>query len=158
MGFIKNKKGTVLSINISKKKGTTKQPVGQARLIKGSGIQGDVHAGLDEKRQVSLLAFESIKKMTTCPKVKKKGIDLKPGDFAENITTKNINLASLKLGDKIKIGSDVILEISKIGKECHSYCEIFKKLGDCIMPREGIFGRVLQQGVIKINDPIKIIN
>ncbi len=154
----KNNIGKVVSINISQAKGISKAPVESAKLIEQFGIEGDVHAGLDELRQVSLLAFESIKKVKACPKVKKSGFKLKPGDFAENITTEGIDLAGLELGDRLKIGSSVILEISKIGKECHDHCEIYKKIGDCIMPREGIFGRVINKGNIITGDKIEILN
>ncbi len=153
----KNKIGKVLSINISQKKGTVKKPVEKVKLIEQFGIEGDAHGGIDDLRQVSLLAWESIEKMQTCPKIKKTDFKLKPGDFAENITTEGFILSDLKIGDRIKIGEKVVLEISKIGKECHTYCEIFKKLGQCIMPKEGIFGRVLKGGTINIKDKIEVI-
>ncbi len=154
----KNKIGKVLSINISQEKGTVKKPVEKAKLIEQFGVEGDAHAGKDDLRQISLLAWESIEKMQACPKVKRSDFKLKPGDFAENITTEGLILADLKIGDRIKIGQKVILEISKIGKECHTYCEIFKKLGTCIMPKEGIFGRVLKDGTINIKDKIEVMN
>jgi len=148
-------KGKVASINRSKIKGVAKIPVFEAVLIEGFGLEGDAHAG-EAIKQVSLLAIESIKKQEACPKVKT-GIALKPGDFAENITTEGINLVGLKVGDKLKVGKGVVLEISKIGKDCHKYCAIYYKLGDCIMPREGIFARVLKGAEIAIGDDIEVM-
>ncbi|MCP4652725.1 MAG: MOSC domain-containing protein [Candidatus Omnitrophica bacterium] len=155
MGTTK-KQGKVFSINVSKKKGTPKTPVKKARLIENFGIEGDAHgeAGI---RQVSLLALESIEKQLACPKVQQKGISLKPGDFAENVTTQGLALVDLLIGTKLKIGAEVILEISKIGKECHKYCAIYYKTGDCIMPREGIFAKVIKAGTIAVSDSIEII-
>ncbi|MBU1523201.1 MAG: MOSC domain-containing protein [Candidatus Omnitrophica bacterium] len=149
-------KGKVFSINISKTKGVAKIPVSEAFLIKDFGFQGDIHAA-PGGRQVSLLALESIKCQNECPKVKKTGEALNPGDFAENITTEGLNLTQLEIGDKLNIGTQVILEISKIGKECHKYCAIYYKLGDCIMPREGIFARVLKGGEVTVGDDIGVI-
>jgi MOSC domain-containing protein YiiM len=140
-------KAKVCSINISKVKGMAKTPVPSARLIEDFGVEGDVHAG-DKIKQVSLLAFESIKKMSK---------DLKPGDFAENITTEGIELRDLEIGQKLRIGCDIILEITKIGKDCHRYCAIYYKTGDCIMPREGIFAKVLDGGEISVGDGIEVI-
>lgn len=147
-------KGKIVSINCSKIKGVAKSPVLEAVLIEGFGLEGDAHAG-DAIKQVSLLALESIKKQDACPKVKP-GAGLKPGDFAENITTEGIKLVELKAGDKLKVGDGIVLEISKIGKDCHKYCAIYYKLGDCIMPREGIFAKVLKGGIIKTGDQICI--
>ena len=149
------KRGRVFSINSSKHKGTSKTPVKTALLIKGHGLDKDAHAG-DGIRQVSLLSIESIKKQKECDKVKKEGASLKAGDFAENITTGGIDLAVLKIGDKLKIGGEAVLEISKIGKECHKYCAIYYKIGDCIMPREGIFAKVLKSGEIRVGDDIEV--
>lgn len=146
--------GKIYSINISKSKGVGKSSVKSAKLVENLGLENDAHA---EKgiRQVSLLAWESIKKQNECPKVKKGIGSLKPGDFAENITTESIKLSDLNIGDKLLIGENIILEISKIGKECHRYCSIYYKTGDCIMPREGIFAKVLKGGEIKTGDTIK---
>lgn len=149
-------KGRVYSINYSKNKGTPKVAVKQALLIEGLGVENDAHAG-GGLRQVSLLAIESIRRQMSCPKAKETGVSLKPGDFAENITTEGLDLTKLKIGDKLKIGSDVILEISKIGKECHKYCAIYYKTGDCIMPREGIFAKVIKGGRINIGDDIEAL-
>jgi MOSC domain-containing protein YiiM len=146
--------GKIYSINVSKSKGVLKTPVKKAKLVENHGVENDAHAG-EEIKQVSFLSWESIQKQNECPKVKKGIGSLKPGDFAENITTEGIKLSDLRIGDRIIIGSDVILEISRIGKECHRYCSIYYKTGDCIMPREGIFAKVIKGGVIKIGDTIK---
>lgn len=122
----------------------------RARAVKACGIEGDAHAG-DTIRQISLLATESIGKMRT------KGLDVGPGDFAENITTKEIDLLSLKLGDRLKIGSGVIIEITQIGKICHDRCAIYEQAGDCVMPREGVFAKVIGGGEIRNGDVIAIV-
>jgi MOSC domain-containing protein YiiM len=145
--------GKVFSINISKSKGVAKPPVRSAWFIEGHGLKDDAHAGSGEK-QVSLLSIESIKKQKECDKAKRSGVELGPGDFAENITTEGICLTGLKIGDNFKVGKDVVLEISKIGKDCHRYCAIYYKLGDCIMPREGIFAKVVKGGEIFVGDKI----
>lgn len=139
----------VLSINISDKTGVIKLPVEQAEFIPG-GIKGDAHFGLDEIRQVSLLADESVDKMRTM------GLKLGAGVFAENITTQGIELKTLPIGTKLKIGA-TIQEVSKIGKECHHGCAIKQQTGTCVMPTEGIFTKVLQSGTIKPGDPIEIL-
>lgn len=149
-------KARVCSINISKVKGMAKTPVTSAKLIEDFGLEGDVHAG-DKIKQVSLLAFESIKKQNEGARIKNTSDDLKPGDFAENITTEGIELCALKIGEKLRIGCDIILEISKIGKECHRHCSIYYKTGDCIMPREGIFAEVVKGGEVKQGDEIVLI-
>lgn len=143
--------GKIVAISISKKKGITKINIQSAKLIKDYGIEGDAHAG-NWHRQVSLLGYESIKKM------KKAGIrDLRPGAFAENITTEFVNLPQLKIGTRIKMGKDAELEITQIGKECHNKCAIFSKVGDCVMPREGIFARVNKTGEIFAGDEFSVI-
>lgn len=149
-------KGKIFSINCSKRKGIAKTSASKANLIEDFGLEGDGHGG-PGLRQVSLLAIESIKRQSECPKAKKKGILLGPGDFAENITTEGLNLTQLKIGNRLKIRNDIILEISKIGKECHRYCTIYKKLGDCIMPREGIFAKVTRGGEVAIADEIEVV-
>lgn len=143
--------GKVVSINISDKKGVRKRPVEEAVIKENYGIEGDAHASSTWHRQVSLLAIESIKKMQAM------GLDVKPGDFAENITTEGIDLLSLPLGTRIRIGKEVIGEVSKIGKECHTRCAIYYQAGDCVMPKEGIFIRVLKGGAIKKSDEIQIM-
>ncbi len=140
----------IKAISISKEKGQKKANV-ESALLKGDyGILGDAHAGTD-KRQVSLLAQESISKMRA------KGLKVSAGDFAENITTEGIDLLSLKLGDKVKAGKSVILEITQIGKVCHSRCNIYYEAGDCVMPKEGIFARVLIGGEINPGDALSLI-
>lgn len=146
--------GRIFSLNISKTKGVAKKPVSEAILKEGLGVEDDVHAGLDKNRQVSMLSWESIQKKNFC--LQKENEQLKPGDFAENITTTGINLSGVKIGDRFKIG-DIILEVSQIGKKCHIYCEIYKKIGDCIMPKEGIFASVLKGGKIKVGNIIEKI-
>ena len=139
----------VLSINISDKIGVIKLPVEQAEVIQG-GIKGDAHFGLDEIRQVSLLADESVDKMRAM------GLKLGAGVFAENITTQGIELKTLPIGTKLKIG-ETIQEVSKIGKECHHGCAIKQQTGTCVMPTEGIFTKVLQAGIVKAGDTIEIL-
>lgn len=142
--------GMIISVNISKKKGMRKRPVPSARVIEGTGIEGDAHASSHWHRQVSMLAIESIEKM------KAKGLDVDCGDFAENLTTKDIILTDLPIGSRIMIG-DVQAEVTQIGKECHNRCAIYHQAGDCVMPNEGIFVKVLNSGVFKPGDLIKII-
>lgn len=143
-------KGKILAVNISKDKGEKKHNIGVCRLIKDKGLEDDAHAGFMH-RQVSLLAIESIEKM------KQKGLDINYGDFAENLTIEGIDLVSLPVGTKLKIGDRIILRITQIGKECHKGCEIFRQVGDCIMPREGVFAEVLEDGVVKVGDDIEVI-
>ncbi len=137
----------VKAVCISSEKGR-KVKVEEASLVVGLGIKGDFHAG--SKRQVSLLAEESIDKM------REKGLQLKPGDFGENIMTEGIDLVSLSVGTKIKIGSTAELEVTEIGKKCPAPCDIYYQVGDCIMPREGVFAKVLKGGQIKPGDDIII--
>ena len=131
---------SIISINISEKTGEQKKPVESAELKANHGIVGDAHAG-EWPRQVSLLAQEDVDTMQG------RGIELHPGDFAENITTKGIDLGSLPLGTRIRIG-DSVLEITQIGKKCHNECAIIRQVGDCVMPRKGVFARVLSGGTI----------
>ena len=140
--------GIVVSINISERKGERKKPVGMARITM-EGIEGDAHAG-KWHRQISLLAEESIEKM------REKGMKISYGDFAENITTKGINLAELEVGQRLKIGNEVIIEVTQIGKKCHDDCEIKRLTGECVMPKEGIFARVIEEGIIKEGDKIVV--
>jgi len=141
----------VLSINISEKKGEIKIPIKQGEFIKDFGLKEDSHAAAWH-RQVSLLAKESIDYMQD----KSRNVELNFGDFAENITTEGVTLHKLPVGTILEIGQ-VILKVSQIGKECHSHCNIYKKMGDCIMPREGIFAEVLKEGCVQKGDIIKII-
>jgi MOSC domain-containing protein YiiM len=135
------KKGTVVSISTSSEKGVKKTPVDSVLLRLDHGIEGDAHAG-DWHRQVSLLAEESIEKM------RKQGLDVSYGDFAENITTRGLVLYEIPVGTKLRIG-ECVVEITQIGKECHDRCAIYEAAGDCVMPREGIFVRVVRGGIIE---------
>ncbi len=125
-------------------------------LIENFGLEHDAHAGGEPLRQVSLLSIESIREQKECARVKTTGLSLQAGDFAENITTEGINLAGLKIGDRLTVGQQAVLEISKIGKECHRRCSIYYKIGGCIMPREGIFAQVIKGGEISVGDEIEI--
>jgi MOSC domain-containing protein YiiM len=139
----------VIAVNRSEKKGVSKVPIESGLFIENFGLQGDAHAG-DWHRQVSFLGQESIDKMT------KLGVkELTPGKFAENITTLNITLYELQIGDRLLIGQ-AVFEVTQIGKECHHKCAIYNQIGDCIMPGEGIFARVLQGGMIYPGDQIKV--
>ncbi|MGL6106782.1 MOSC domain-containing protein [Romboutsia sp.] len=140
----------IVSINTSTEKGVVKIPVDKAEIKINYGICGDAHAG-NWHRQISILAKESIDKM------KAKGFDhLKFGDFAENITTEGIEVHTLPIGTMIKIG-DCQVEVTQIGKKCHGGCEIKKTTGDCVMPREGIFVKVIKEGIIKVDDLVEIM-
>ncbi|MBI5124593.1 MAG: MOSC domain-containing protein [Candidatus Omnitrophica bacterium] len=141
--------GIIKAISVSKNKGTRKENVNEACLKENFGIIGDAHSG--SSRQVSLLAVESIEKMRA------KGLRVGPGDFAENITTEGLDLWSLNIGDKLSVGSDALLEITQKGKECKARCNIYYQAGDCVMPKEGIFARVLKEGAIKIGDKMEVI-
>lgn len=143
--------GKIVSLNISEKKGVRKKPVEIVMLKTEYGIEGDAHASSAWHRQVSLLAIESIKKMQDM------GLDVKPGDFAENITTEGIDLPALPIGTQLIIGEDVKVEVSQIGKECHTRCAIYYQAGDCVMPKEGIFVRVLNGGSLKEGDQISLL-
>ena len=141
----------VVSIAVSKKKGTRKTPVSSVRLVENHGIEGDAHAG-PWHRQVSLLATEDIQGM------QEKGLDVDFGDFAENIATNGIDLPNLPIGSRLILGDTVLLEITQIGKECHNKCAIYYQAGDCIMPKRGIFARVIAGGKISCNDAIQVID
>ncbi len=142
----------VVSINISDKKGIRKKKVTEALLIENFGIEGDAHASDKWHRQVSILAIESIKKMQAL------GLKVGPGDFAENITTQGINLLSLPIGTRIIIGKNAEFEVSQIGKICHTRCAIYTQAGDCVMPKEGIFAKVVKGGCVKEGDRIEVRN
>ncbi len=141
----------IVSIAVSKTKGTRKTIVDEAVLIEGHGLQGDAHAG-PWHRQVSFLASESISK------ARQSGLDVDFGDFAENIATEGIDWPGIPLGARFRLGDAAVVEITQIGKECHKKCAIFYQAGDCIMPREGVFARVLKPGTIRSGDPIVAIH
>jgi MOSC domain-containing protein YiiM len=134
----------------SQRKGTKKEVGAEGTLKEDYGLVGDAHANCCTHRQVSLLAIESIAKMRTL------GFNVGPGDFAENITTQGIELLSLPIGAKLSIGEEVILEVTQIGKECHTRCAIYRQIGKCIMPKEGVFAKVIHGGFVRVGDTIKI--
>lgn len=142
--------GRIIAVSISHRKGERKQNVASVRMILDHGIDTDAHAG-NWHRQVSLLGIESIRK------IRAKGIEVEPGDFAENITTEGICLYTLPIGTRLRLGEDVLVEVTQIGKTCHHGCAIFQQVGDCVMPKEGIFVRVIAAGVVKPGDRIEIL-
>lgn len=146
---------SIVAVNISTKKGTPKFSVPKAYLVKDHGLEGDAHAG-PGIRQVSLLGIESIEKSKELAKDKKRAKGLCEGVFAENITTQGLELFSLPIGTKMKIGK-ALLEVTQIGKECHSGCEVARIVGKCVMPHEGIFAKVLADGEIKPGDQIELL-
>jgi len=141
----------ILAINISKKKGVPKTEVQQAVLLKDRGIEGDAHAG-PGKRQISLLAKESIDKIRDRIET-----GLCFGRFAENITTGGIVLSELEIGTRLQLGDEAVIEVTQIGKECHNECEIKRIAGECVMPKEGVFGAVIKGGAITKGDAIRIV-
>ena len=143
-------KGTIVAVCTSKKKGIRKRSVEEAELKVDWGIVGDAHAD-DWHRQVSLLALESIEKMRAL------GLNVGPGSFAENLTTQGLDLLSLPIGSQVRVGDEVILEITQHGKICHDHCAIYHQVGDCVMPREGIFAKVIKGGQVKAGDTIETV-
>ncbi|MBR9978854.1 MAG: MOSC domain-containing protein [Bacteroidetes bacterium] len=139
---------SVVALSLSSERGIPKENVDRVTLVENWGISGDAHAG-DWHRQVSLLAMESIESMYA------KGVKVRPGAFAENITTQFITLPTLAIGSRLRIGP-TLLEVTQIGKECHARCAIYYAAGDCVMPREGIFARVLEGGAISVGDPVQV--
>jgi len=142
--------GRIYAVSVSDRKGVVKHNVAQARLVVDHGLEGDAHAegGI---RQVSLLAMASIDKMVAA------GAKVKPGDFAENLTVEGLAVMSLPVGTRLKVGDTVELEITQIGKTCHKGCAIRELVGDCVMPREGVFARVLKEGLVKPGDVIEVV-
>jgi MOSC domain-containing protein YiiM len=143
--------GRIVAVSISTKKGVKKTNIPLGTLIENHGLENDAHAG-DWHRQVSLLAIESI------AKIREKGLDVNPGNFAENITTEGIKLWELPVGTRLKLGEEALVEVTQIGKECHDRCAIYKQVGDCVMPREGIFVKVLKGGTVGPEDDIQVFN
>ena len=141
---------TVLAVCKSKEKGARKKPVESGLIKEEFGLVDDAHADCTTHRQISLLAEESIDKM------RQMGLKVGPGDFAENLTTKGIDLPALPIGTRLVVGQDVLLEVTQIGKECHTRCAIFQQVGTCVMPLEGVFARVIRGGVVKPGDPIEV--
>jgi MOSC domain-containing protein YiiM len=140
----------IIAVCKSDKKGTRKEDVKEGLLKDDFGLVGDAHADCCTHRQVSLLALESIDKMRAL------GLELKPGDFAENLTTEGLDLLSLPVGTRVSVGNQVVLEVTQIGKECHAGCAIYQQVGKCIMPEEGVFARVIRGGPVKAGDPIGV--
>jgi len=139
----------IVGVCVSNRKGTSKKNINKAFLEAGKGIKGDAHSGFGH-RQISLLARESIDKMRPALP------ELTEGSFAENLTTEGINLLELPIGTELKVGESVLLRITQIGKKCHARCEIFNKTGNCIMPKEGIFAEVIEEGEVEVGDKITI--
>ena len=143
-------KGKIVAVCTSPGQGGRKKDVGQGVLVEDFGLQDDGHGG-DGHRQISLLAMESVAKMLA------KGLDVGPGDFAENFTTEGLDLCSLPIGSRLRMGSEALLEITQIGKVCHERCQIYYQAGDCVMPREGVFARVLRGGPVASGDVIELL-
>jgi MOSC domain-containing protein YiiM len=146
----KNPTGKIHAVSVSDRKGVVKHNVPQARLLVEHGLEGDAHAegGI---RQVSLLSLASIDKMVAL------GAKVKPGDFAENLTVEGLEVMTLPVGTRLRVGADVLLEITQIGKACHKGCAIREQVGDCVMPREGVFARVITEGVVKVGDLVEVV-
>lgn len=142
--------GKIVAVCVSGKKGMRKKDVKKAILKENFGIEHDAHASFETHRQVSLLALESIDKM------RKLGLNVGPGDFAENLTTKGLDLLSLKIGDRININGGAALQVTQLGKVCHTRCAIYYQAGDCVMPKEGVFARVVKGGEVKTGDMIDV--
>ena len=141
----------IITVCWSEEKGTRKKAIAEGILREDYGLIDDAHADCCTHRQVSLLAIESINKMRGL------GFDVGPGDFAENLTTEGIELVSLPIGTQLGIGEEIILEITQLGKECHTGCAIFRQIGKCIMPKEGVFAKVIRGGSVRCDNQIKRI-
>jgi MOSC domain-containing protein YiiM len=142
-------RGTVVSVNVAPEKGERKTPRAEVTLVVEHGVEGDGHAG-PWHRQVSLLAQESIDEMRA------RGLDVGAGDFAENVTTQGIVVHELPVGTRLALGP-CLVEVTQIGKVCHDRCAIFYQAGDCVMPREGIFARVLRGGALRAGDEVTVV-
>lgn len=142
--------GKIMAVCISEKRGTQKKNIGKVRLIENFGLEGDAHAG-NWHRQVSLLSYEKVRAF------EEKGISVEDGAFGENLLVEGFDFKTLPVGTRFRCG-EVLLEMTQIGKECHSHCEIYQAVGDCIMPREGVFARVLHGGEIQIGDEMEIVS
>lgn len=140
----------IIAVCQSEKKGTKKENVKEGYLHQDYGLADDAHADCCSHRQVSLMAIESINKMRSL------GFDVGPGTFAENLTTEGIDLVLLPVGTEISIGKEALLEVTQIGKECHTGCAIYRQIGKCIMPKEGVFARVIRGGLVMSGDEIGI--
>ena len=142
--------GTIIALSTSVAKGEKKSNIPEARFVVDHGLDGDAHAA-DWHRQISLLGAESI------AKIKAAGIEVAPGDFAENVTTRGLCLWELPVGTRLQLGGSVLIEVTQIGKVCHHRCQIFHQVGDCVMPREGIFAKVLKGGDVQVGDKIIVL-
>ena len=140
----------IISINISTHKGTPKQPVAEAEVIIDHGLKDDAHAG-DWHRQISFLAWEKIET------ARAQGLDVNAGDFAENFTTTGVDWETLPTGTRVRLGETVLCEITQIGKVCHKPCAIYYRAGDCIMPKSGVFARVLTGGTVRVGDAVTVL-
>jgi MOSC domain-containing protein YiiM len=145
------RRGIIKAVSVSDRKGVVKHNVPAARLLVEHGLEGDAHAE-GGCRQVSLLSLASIHKMVA------RGAAVAPGDFAENLTVDGLEVMSLPVGTRLRAGPEALLEITQIGKVCHKGCAIREQVGDCVMPREGVFARVLQEGLVKVGDAIEVLN
>jgi|TARA_B100000315_G_scaffold258099_1_gene309084 MOSC domain-containing protein YiiM len=141
----------IVAVCLSSKKGQKKKAIKEGILKEEYGLVGDAHADSSWHRQVSMLSLASIEKMRGL------GIEVGPGDFAENLTIEGLDLFTLPIGTRFNVGQDIILEMTQIGKECHDRCAIFKQVGTCVMPVEGIFVRVIKGGAVKSGDELKVI-
>ena len=141
--------GKIMAVCISEKRGTQKKNIEKVRLIENFGLEGDGHGG-NWHRQVSLLSYEKVRAF------EEKGISVEDGTFGENLLVEGFDFKNLPVGTRFRCG-EVLLEMTQIGKECHSHCEIYRAVGDCIMPREGVFARVLYGGMIQIGDELEIV-
>lgn len=141
--------GKIMAVCISEKRGTQKKNIEKVRLIENFGLEGDAHGG-NWHRQVSLLSYEKVRAF------EEKGISVEDGAFGENLLVEGFDFKTLPIGTRLRCG-EVLLEMTQIGKECHSHCEIYQAVGDCIMPREGVFARVLHGGMIQIGDELEIV-
>ncbi len=143
--------GTIVAVCLSEKRGVQKERVPEIELVENFGIRGDGHAG-DWHRQISLLANESADKMRNL------GVEIGPGDFAENVLTEGVDVPHLPIGSRLRLGDGAVVEVTQIGKECHEGCAIRELAGDCVMPREGVFCRVLTPGTVRPGDSIDVIS
>lgn len=141
--------GKIMAVCISEKRGTQKKNIDKVRLIENFGLEGDAHGG-NWHRQVSLLSYEKVRAF------EEKGISVEDGAFGENLLVEGFDFKTLPVGTRFRCG-EALLEMTQIGKECHSHCEIYQAVGDCIMPREGVFARVLHGGMIQIGDVMEIV-
>jgi len=145
-----SQRGIVIAVCTSERKGMPKEDVSRGLLVKEHGLEGDVHAG-NWHRQVSLLSMSSINK------IKEQGLEIENGDFAENLTVDGLDVWTLPVGTRLTVGQEALLEVTQIGKECHARCAIFYRAGDCVMPREGIFARVLESGPVAAGDELVVL-